>query len=547
MTRVLPIATNLHVSALKRQIQTPLTGPLGQSWQDFRTEPTSPAHFRNLDKALRQAGADRQQRHRLRLIWRARLTTDWKLPDSQAKQVYDAEVERPQEKAETNTLHGEWLEHGGRLLIRPDERPQEILPLLLAGESIIKLGGMSVFDSERWGPIDLSRLNQGAEAYPGNLGQASLFRDLAIVLDRYYLGVQNSRSYWGPSPTGKNLFRRLKWHNIVIDWRHFFWRYLRTDWSDYHGEAGYDRFTLEYFDGESLKAWRAAAALLTPDQFAELQWPKQKISNVNDQAELRRILRAGIRDRSLIGEEGYNNFALEHFKGNAEIAWVVASTLLNRDEFEQLQWGKARRTHVKDHDRIRNILRQGYQDESLTGRKGYIRFAKKYCEGNCHKAWLIASSLLPKEEFLRLKWRRQIPLHASEIKPISQVLRKGLKDGSYCGTTGYRQCSDDLFAGNQVKAAQVASALLSQREVKALGWGHQKQIDVADEPRLITALLMGITAGHYLGDAGYDRFALDFFHGRKKKAWEVARALLSEKEFRKLGWGRQQKKNLPWP
>ena len=65
------------------------------------------------------------------------------------------------------------------------------------------------------------------------------------------------------------------------------WLHRNIGWGNYKGEAGYDKFATDRYQGDSQKAYQVASPLLTTDEFAKLNWGKVKRTNVNEQEEIR--------------------------------------------------------------------------------------------------------------------------------------------------------------------------------------------------------------------------------------------------------------------
>ena len=404
-------------------------------------------------------------------MWQDRFD-HWRV-SGETNRLYSYHDEKAGERQELSGLHSRWIEGGGRLLIDPEALLPDLLQHFLSGSAIIVAGAEAVFASDRWGPIDLARLLQGAEAYPTNIGQAELFRDLAIVLNRHRLGISNSKKHWGQR--AKGIYRDNDWNNIFVSWQNFLWLHHRLDWSGYGGETGYDKFATEKFQGDSQKAWKVAASLLSKDEFAQLGWGKQKQTNVKEQEAIRTTLRAGLADGYLREETGYDKFATEKFQGDSQKAWTVAASLLSKDEFAQLGWGKQKQTNVKEQEAIRTTLRAGLADGSLREETGYDKFATEKFQGDSQKAWTVAASLLSKDEFAQLEWKKAKFTNVKEQEAIRTTLRAGLSDGSLREETGYDKFATEKFQGDSHKAWTVAASLLTKDEFAQLEWGGQKR------------------------------------------------------------------------
>src|SRR3989338_4284168 len=89
------------------------------------------------------------------------------------------------------------------------------------------------------------------------------------------------------------------------------------------------------------------------------------------------------------------------------------------------------------------------------------------------------------------------------------------------------------------KAYLLASALLSQRDFAQLGWKKQIHLKVSEMDRYMQMLRNGIADGSLKGIQGCRKFAIDYADGDMQKAYLLASALLSKKDFARLEWGKQ--------
>lgn len=78
------------------------------------------------------------------------------------------------------------------------------------------------------------------------------------------------------------------------------------------------------------------------------------------------------------GEEGYYQFAKDFFKGNLKVAHISVRSILSDKDFEELNWGKQKRGHVDDAQRVRDLLKL----PKYKGEKGYDQFAIDHYDGN---------------------------------------------------------------------------------------------------------------------------------------------------------------------
>lgn len=79
---------------------------------------------------------------------------------------------------------------------------------------------------------------------------------------------------------------------------------------------------------------------------------------------------------------------------------------------------------------------------------------------------------------------------------------------------------------------------LSQIEFSKLEWSHKFEGSSRDFRRLRSVLIYrnGRINFKYSHVNGYARFAIDHTHGRMSSAWHLARSVLTDSEFQRLGW-----------
>ena len=335
-------------------------------------------------------------------------TDELKRFDSLAK--LQSKDRKQEELSELYRLHGEWIAGGGRTLFDPAfTKLPDIFIMMARGAELVVAGDRPVLTSALWGTADVRDLNGIKGRYLGNVGQAALARDIAIVTGRLDVNLQKFTNLIVPKETKKGErkaeVRARGWSMIGIDWRRYLYfaglGIIDGYWDPWVNVTGYDAFSTRYFQGDSLKTYLVATSLLNKDQFARLDWGKQKHTNVKDQAIIRAVLVRGLEDGSYLGEAGYDRFATDTFQGDSQKAWQVASSLISKDQFASLDWGKCKKTNVKDQAAIRAALRGGeYRDH-----KGQMKFAAKFYAGDLRKAYQVARSLLDDVCYNALGWR----------------------------------------------------------------------------------------------------------------------------------------------
>jgi hypothetical protein len=360
------------------------------------------------------------------------------------------------QRAEVERLHRQWRESGGRLRAFSDQNLDVFLKLMLQGETLVA-GGISLV-SQWFGPIEPARLNQGLAGFSGGAGQIQLLSALAVVTGRFDLNLPKlpaALKAAGGEP------RTHGWKKFPIDWRRgqVIWRDRKHCFTA--DSSGYATFARDYADGAMQKAYVLASALLTKPEFQKLNWGKGIQLKV-DQVE---VVRQALRDNDYSELTGYMQFARDYADGAMQKAYVLASALLTKQEFQKLNWGKAIQLKVDQVEAVRQALR----DNDYSELTGYMQFARDHVDGAMQKAYVLASALLTKAEFQKLKWGIQILLKVDQVEAVRQQLERGLADGILVGTAGWLRYQTETPAPSPKTAWQNASALLGDRFAE-LGW-----------------------------------------------------------------------------
>ena len=107
----------------------------------------------------------------------------------------------------------------------------------------------------------------------------------------------------------------------------------------------------------------------------------------------------------------------------------------------------------------------------------------------------------------------------------------------YIGQEGYALFAKDHYKGAMLKAFMNVSSVLSESEFKELGW--QEFIGSVDEFRELMGQILdesGKLREKYIGQEGYALFAKDHYDRAMLKAFKNVSSVLSESEFKELGW-----------
>lgn len=462
---------------------------------------------------------------------------DWKAPEAERNHVYDVSRERENDNREIRRMNGEVMASGLRLFVEPEDSLGDIMSLLHGGEPILQVGARGVFDSDRWGPVDLRALAapNPLKYYPGNVRQAELYRDLSILLERRQLDIGRLRSLLGAD--ADKFFLERNWNRVPVTWKHFLWLQHRVDFSAYRGADGYARFAREHFAGDPNRAWMAVRPLFESRREMKRQtaWPMMKKNHLEREPLLARELAEGLEKGHLIGEEGYDLFAASHFEGDSRLAWNAARTLMSREDFRKLEWERFKRTNVFSQETMREHLLKGIADGSLLHEIGYDRFASEYFAGYSNSAWTVAKTLLPAESFALLQWGTAKVTKVQDQIRIRQFLQELIASDEVAGEEGYDAFAREFFRGHSQSAWRAARSLLNEREFLSLGW-RPKTTYLHEEEGLRAGLRDGLKNGDWFGEAGLKRYAEQFWSEDQGRAWSVARSVLTEVEFLLLAW-----------
>ncbi len=240
--------------------------------------------------------------------------------------------------------------------------------------------------------------------------------------------------------------------------------------------------------------------------------------------------------------EGYPRFAEEHFAGAMQQAFQNASAVLTEKERKLFGWqafhGPAALFRAM---RGRLLNPDGSPKGEYIGQTdGYPRFAEEHFAGEMEKAFKNASAVLTEKERALFGWQAfNGPVALFRAMRGRLFNPDGSPKGEYIGQTdGYPRFAEEHFAGAMLKAFQNASAVLTEKERKLLGW--QAFHGPAALFRAMRGRLLnpdGFPKGEYIGQTdGYPRCAEDHFAGDMQKAFKNVSAVLTEKEMELFGW-----------
>ncbi len=154
--------------------------------------------------------------------------------------------EQPHELGELRALHFAWKNSGGALVGDLQISQKALVNKIFRGEPVVT-GSEGVFWSERWGYIDLKRLNHFSENYVGPLGQLEFVRDLSIVLGGF-VGMTNFCHR-----VGENITQKKSWTTLSLRWPHYYWLSRHVDFGAYADGSGRSRFLVDQLEGKKFR------------------------------------------------------------------------------------------------------------------------------------------------------------------------------------------------------------------------------------------------------------------------------------------------------
>jgi hypothetical protein len=326
----------------------------------------------------------------------------------------------------------------------------------------------------------------------------------------------------------------------------------------YFGPEGCVKYADEFYAGAMLKAFKNVSAVLSEKEFADLGWGNQFVgATAQYRAERTRVLeKTGEPETGpykYLGPDGYVKYADDFYRGAMLKAFKNVSALLSEKEFADLGWGKAFSGTTTEYrsERTRVLEKTGEPETGpykYLGPEGYLKYADEFYAGAMLKAFKNVSALLSEKEFADLGWGKGFSGTTTEYRSErTRVLEKSGDPETgpykYLGPEGYVKYADDFYRGAMQKAFMNVSAVLTEKEFADLGWGKGFSGTTTEYQSERTKVLekTGDPATglyKYLGTEGYVKYADDFYAEAMLKAFRNVSAVLSEKEFSNLGWGK---------
>ena len=308
----------------------------------------------------------------------------------------------------------------------------------------------------------------------------------------------------------------------------------------YIGQEGYALFAKEHYDRAMLKAFKNVSSVLSESEFKELGWQAFHGSELEFHESRGKILdESGNLREKYIGQEGYALFAKDHYGRAMLKAFKNVSSVLSESEFKELGWQGFSGSELEFHESRGKILDEsGNLREKYIGQEGYALFAKDHYKRAMKKAFMNVSSVLSESEFKELGWQgfsgSELEFHESRGKILDE---SGKPREKYIGQESYALFAKEHYKGAMLKAFMNVSSVLSESEFNELGWqGFQGSVEEFRELRRKVLDESGELKEKYLGQEGYALFAKDHYKGAMLKAFMNVSSVLSESEFKELGW-----------
>ena len=258
----------------------------------------------------------------------------------------------------------------------------------------------------------------------------------------------------------------------------------------------------------------------------------------------RDLLDEGVPKAEYTGVAGYRKAADDFKNGSMDACWNGVAKSLSKKQRVSLNWGKKFSGSTAEHSRIpaRLFAEDGKPLPEMCGVAGYRHYSEQFCNGVMARAFMMVSAVLTPEAFKKLGWGKSF--NGTPAEQMSLRTRVYDKDGrplaAMCGVSGYRLYSDSFCKGDMSKTYRAASAALSSKEFRVLGWGKSFLGSTAEHAEVKSRLLD--EAGDPLplasGVGGYRNYADRYCDGSMAKAFQSVSAVLTPGEFRKLGWGK---------
>lgn len=322
------------------------------------------------------------------------------------------------------------------------------------------------------------------------------------------------------------------------------------------GPEGYQRYAHLYQNGDMLKAWMNVSIVLSREEFKALKWGKKVPGNIKKYKAIneRLIGSDGHLIQDMTHPKGYVRYAETYHRdahGNGDMltAFVTVSAVLPEIMFENLKWGKEFPGTTKEYSEIlgRLFLPNGQPIPSMEFPEGYVGYANTFNGGNMDRAYRQASAALTKENFESLKWGKVFHQSSKEYAAVRARLfgPDGKPIEAMTTRQGYVLYAETYHLltpqnGDMTKTFVSVSAVLSDEEFQALGWGNEFQ-GTTQEYRQVRSRVIdpqGRPIKRMTEPKGYRNYANVYRGGDMFTAYVNVSAVLSKDEFESLGWGK---------
>ena len=189
-------------------------------------------------------------------------------------------------------------------------------------------------------------------------------------------------------------------------------------------------------------------------------------------------------------------------------------------------------------DEVQSIFSDPANYNKYKGQEGYALFVQKTPNSDSMDYIFRMVSKALGENFKELGWQgfigSELEFHELRGKILDE---SGKPREKYIGQEGYTLFAKDHYDRAMLKAFKNVSSVLSESEFKELGWQgfngselefHETRGKILDES--------GKLIEKYIGQEGYALFAKDHYDRAMQKAFMNVSSVLSESEFKELGW-----------
>ncbi len=184
-------------------------------WRSLVKNPFDVRGFLGLVADMRKRGLASHEILSARAHWWANFST-WRNETKQTDRPYaENEPLAVAKKTAFETRNFQGI--GGLKFTSPEfaELPS-FLHAMIQGRAVVEQGGLKLYHSHDWGPIDFNRLNRGLSAYVQENGLAELLRDYAFLSGRFDVDASEVRSALGAN------FEKFGWRSLP-DWKEVHW------------------------------------------------------------------------------------------------------------------------------------------------------------------------------------------------------------------------------------------------------------------------------------------------------------------------------------